>query len=91
MPKNKTRLPDRFDTIDQIQDFWDTHSSADFWDEMTDVDMELSPELREKIELNRLYRLLGLEDKQIHKIEQKAQTAHLPTRQLISRWVLEHV
>ena len=41
--KNKDEIPEEFETIEQIQDFWDTHSTADYWDEMEDMEMELSP------------------------------------------------
>jgi hypothetical protein len=45
MTKSKDEIPEEFETIEQIQDFWDTHSTADYWDEMEDVEMELSPKL----------------------------------------------
>jgi len=37
MPENK--LPENFNSIDYMQDFWDTHSSAGYWTEMEDVDL----------------------------------------------------
>jgi hypothetical protein len=40
---NKDEIPEEFEIIEQIQDFWDTHSTADYWDEMEDMEMELSP------------------------------------------------
>jgi hypothetical protein len=57
MPEN--RLPKEFKSIAEIQDFWDTHSSADYWDEMEDVDLQHSPVLQAKLELKKLYRLLN--------------------------------
>ena len=37
-------LPENFESLDEFWDFWDTHSSADFEDEMEDVNavIELS-------------------------------------------------
>ena len=47
-------------TIEEIADFWDTHSLADYWDETHEVDFEvriqrkcritLTPEIYEKIQ-----------------------------------------
>lgn len=89
MPENK--LPEEFKSITEIQSFWDTHSSADYWDEMEDVDLQLSPALQAKLEIKKLYRLLSLSSEQIAAIESKAQIANTNSKQLISTWVLERV
>lgn len=91
MPKNKTPLPQHFTSIEEIQEFWERHSSADYWDEMSDVEMSLSPELQTQLELKKLYRLLGLSAQQIAAIEATAAQKHVASRQLLSQWVLEHV
>lgn len=91
MSKNDASIPTEFHSIEDIQNFWDSHSSADFWDEMQDVDFELAPALQLKLELKRLYRILGFSDTQITEIEAKAKAANMSSRQLISKWVLEHV
>ena len=49
--KSKDRIPEQFQSIEEIQEFWDTHSSADYWDEMDDIEMQLSPALKSKLEL----------------------------------------
>jgi len=89
MPENK--LPEEFKSIAEIQNFWDTHSSADYWDEMEDADLQLSPALQTKLELKKLYRLLSLSSEQIAAIESRAKMANMNSKQLISTWVLEHV
>ena len=89
MPENK--IPEEFESVAEVQDFWDTHSSAEYWDEMMDVDMQLSPALQAKLELRKLYRLLNLSHSQIAAIENKARNENINGKQLISKWVLEHV
>ncbi|MDQ1328660.1 MAG: hypothetical protein QG641_1945 [Candidatus Poribacteria bacterium] len=91
MQKNKDEIPEEFETIEQIQDFWDTHSTADYWDEMEDVEMELSPALKSKIELRKLYHLLGLSNEQVASIENEAKIENIDSRKLISKWILEHI
>ncbi len=91
MSKNKRQIPDTFNSHEEIQDFWEHHSTADFWDEMADVEMELSPDLKSRIELKKLYRILGLSPGQIVEIEEKAKSENTNSKQLICKWVLEHI
>jgi len=89
MPENK--LPEEFKSIAEIQNFWNTHSSADYRDEMEDVDLQLSPVLQAKLELKKLYRLLNFSPEQIDVIETKARIENTNSKRLISKWILEHV
>ena len=91
MPKNKRMIPEEFASFEEIQEFWDTHSTADYWDDMYDVELQLSPSLQAKLDAKKLYRLLGLSSQQIGMIEQEARREQTNTRQLIAHWVLEHV
>ncbi len=91
MARNKARIPEEFKTIEEIQDFWDEHSTAEYWDEMEDVDMRLSPELMLKIELERLYKILEFTPEQIAEIEAKAKKENISGKQLIYKWVSEHI
>ena len=88
---SKDEIPEKFESLEQIQDFWDTHSTADYWDEMEDVEMELSPALKSKIELRKLYHLLGLSNEQVDSIENEARIENIDSIKLISKWILEHI
>ena len=87
----KNRLPEEFKSIAEIQNFWETNSSANYWDEMEDVDLQLSPALQAKLELKKLYHLLNFSPEQIDAIETKARIENTNSKQLISKWILEHV
>lgn len=91
MQRNKNIIPEEFKSIDEIQEFWDEHSTADYWDEMEDVELQLSPDFKARLELKKLYRLLDFSDKQIALIEMKAKQEELNSKQLIQKWILEHV
>lgn len=90
MPENRRELPN-FNSYEEAVEFFDTHSISDYWDEMEEVEMELSPALKEKLEHKRFYRWLGLSDEQIQAIEQEAEAKRLSSKQLISQWILEHI
>lgn len=91
MAKRKTPLPEEFASIEEVQEFWDTHSTADYREEMEDVDMQLSPKLRAKFETGKLYRLLGLSAQQVAVLEREADRRRMNVKQIITRWVHEHL
>lgn len=41
MKKSRHPLPEHFDDLEQAAEFWDTHDSADYEDQMTDVECEV--------------------------------------------------
>ncbi len=90
MQKNRTPIPEEFHSIEDVQDFWNTHSSADYWDDMEDVEMNLSPALKTRLETKKIYNLLRLSERQIKKIEKTAKFEKMGSLQLISKWVVEH-
>ncbi len=40
-PAPKDVLPDDFQTVEELSDFWDTHSSADYEDDMEPVEAQI--------------------------------------------------
>ena len=81
MPGTKTPFPKEFASLEDIQEFWDTYSTADYWDEMRDGEIELSPTLRANLELKKLYHLLGLSPQEISTIEREAKREQTDSRQ----------
>ena len=72
MKKGKDKIPEEFKSIEEIQNFWDTHSTSDYLDEMEDIKMDLSFPLKSKLELKKLYnfpRLLNATPEQRQKYE----------------------
>lgn len=43
---NRDPLPDEFESLEAAGEFWDTHSAADYWDEMEEVEIEIEPTRR---------------------------------------------
>ena len=87
MAEYKSPLPEESASIEEVQEFWDIHSTADYQEEMEDVD----PKLRAKFESGRLYRLLGLSAQQVAVLEKEAEWRSTNARQIITRWVHEHL
>ena len=80
MLENRELDPARFNSIEEIQNFCAEHSAADYWNEIEDLDLQLSPDFKVKLELKKLYRLLGFSNKQIEEIETKEKQENLDSR-----------
>ena len=52
--KNKVRdpMPPPDSTLEEIGEFWDTHSLADYWDETHEVEIDGRPEIQIRIRPN---------------------------------------
>ena len=88
---NRTPIPEEFASAEEAGEFWDHHSTADYDDLMEDVEMELSPSLRSRLERKKAYRLFGFSEEQIDKIEARAKNENTDGIQLMSRWILAHI
>jgi hypothetical protein len=40
----KQGIPEQFESLKEAGEFWDTHSAADYWDDMEDVEIEFDLE-----------------------------------------------
>ena len=76
-------MPGETATIEEIIAFWDTHSTADYEDEMEDVHFEL--DIREEIYVVRLVPELA------SMIGRKAKSRGVTTETLVNLWLVEKV
>ena len=73
---SKDPIPEHFNSAEEAGEFWDTHSAADYWDEMEDVDVEFN--LQEQVFLvpvtHRIY----------YQIKQKAEGQGRPIAEIVN-------
>ncbi len=74
-------LPENFDTIDDFWNFWDTHSSADYEDEMETVDVEVD------IDSRKMY--CAISNDLLTRVRAYARRQGCSTETLINLWVQE--
>lgn len=74
-------MPDESADIEEIIAFWDTHSTADYEDEMEDVDLEM--DLQEELFVVRLVPELA------DVIGRKAKARGVTTETLVNLWLAE--
>lgn len=69
-------------TLDEIADFWDTHSVADYWDETEEVEFEVRAVRRRRVTL----------DPDVYqKIEAQARIRGLLPETLVNLWLTERL
>lgn len=61
-------IPQEFRTLEEAGKFWDTHSAADYWDEMEDVEMDVDIKSRRFVVL--------LDDAIYRAAQQRAKAKH---------------
>ena len=69
-------------TLEEIADFWDSHSLDEYWDETHEVDFEVRAERRRRITL----------DPDIYaRIEAQAHTRGVSAETLVNLWLAERL
>ena len=69
-------------TLDEIADFWDTHSLSDYWDQTQEVEFEVRAKRRQRVTLDpELYA----------RIEAQARVRGISPETLINMWLAERL
>jgi hypothetical protein len=81
---NETQLSSisRADSYEAIGEFWDTHSSADYWDQGYDVEFEIRVPRRHSV---------NIEAEAFERIATEAQQRGVTSEMLINLWVAERL
>ena len=79
MTNEKTSSISRTETIEQIADFWDTHSLADYADRVKEVEMTFDSAVRRPV--------VGVEPELLEALRQIAKTRHISTQTLVNLWL----
>jgi hypothetical protein len=70
------------ETLDEIAEFWDTHSLADYWDETQEVEFEVRAKRRRRVPLDPdLYA----------QIETQARVRGISPETLVNLWLIERL
>jgi hypothetical protein len=87
MPRSKSHarqqesLPENFESIDEFQEFWDTHSSADYEELMEDVEVDID------IRSSRVYCAVAKD--LLAQLRAQARRQGVSTETLINLWLRE--
>jgi predicted DNA binding CopG/RHH family protein len=83
MSTRKKRLPDVTDwTAKQIHEFWKTHSSADYWDETEDIEVDVHRRPRQPVSVK-------LSEEDVEFLKQMAAEKGMGYTTLLRVWIKE--
>ncbi len=74
-------LPDDFQTVEELSDFWDTHSSADYEDDMEPVEAQID------LSSSKVYCPVAKD--LVRQVRQQARQQGVSTETLINLWLQE--
>ena len=81
MDKKRSPMPPPNATPEEIGEFWDTHSLADYWDETNEVDFQVN--------LNPNYNLVPVEREIAEQIKAHATKQGVSPEKLVNFWLRE--
>ena len=71
----KAPIPEHFHSAEEAGEFWDTHSAADYWDEMEEVEMEF--------DLQKRIFLVPVVDRIYYRVKQRAEMERRSLEEMI--------
>ena len=70
------------ETLDEIAEFWDTHSLADYWDQTREVEFEVRAKRRRRVVL----------DPEVYeRVEAQARMRGIQPETLVNLWLMERL
>jgi predicted DNA binding CopG/RHH family protein len=76
MNVDKQAVP-KFSSYDEIAEFWETHSTADYWDQTHAVEFEIAPQARRQY-------LVAVDPDLLMRIQQLAQRRGITTESFVN-------
>lgn len=77
MEENESRQIPDMNSYDEIAEFWDTHSLADYWDQTEPAEFEISQDLRRRF-------LVAVDPGVLKRIQRVARMRGLSTESLVN-------
>ncbi|MBN1508496.1 MAG: hypothetical protein JW955_16725 [Sedimentisphaerales bacterium] len=80
-PARKDVLPESFETLEELSDFWDTHSTADYEEDMEPVEVEVD------LSSSKVYCPVAKD--LLRQVRRQARQQGVSTETLINLWLQE--
>lgn len=73
-----------FSSYEEVSEFWDTHSLADFWDETEEVEFQIAPDARRRY-------LVAIDPTILQRVQRLARGRGLSTESLVNLFLEQHL
>lgn len=82
--KTKDPIPGKEASRDEVAAFWDTHSAADYWDELRPIKVRVAKNLSEGITIR-------FDEKTLSRLRNKAEKKGIGPTTLARMWILDRL
>ncbi len=83
MPKSKPSKLPRFESLDELVEFFDTHDMGEYWEGMPKASFE--------IDLKKNTHFVSIEAGLAERLAQIAKARRMPSEQLVNLWLKEKI
>jgi len=83
MAKSKSKTLPKFESLDKLVEFFDTHDMGDYWDQM--------PEASFEVNIKRRKHLVAIDEEIILKLNEIAKSKKVSSEKLINTWLKEKI
>jgi len=81
MTRNKTKQLPKFESLDKLVEFLETHDTSEYWDQM--------PEVQFDIDIKKRTHLVALEEDLANEVTEIARAKKTSSQALINSWIKE--
>jgi CopG antitoxin of type II toxin-antitoxin system len=83
MVRSKSKTLPKFESLDELVEFFDTHDMGEYWDEM--------PEASFDINIKKRKHLVAIDEEIIPKLNEIAKSKKVSSEKLINSWLKEKI
>ncbi len=83
MVRSKSKTLPKFESLDELVEFFDTHDMGEYWDEM--------PEASFDINIKKRKHLVAIDEEIIPKLNEIAKSRKVSSEKLINSWLKEKI
>lgn len=83
MRRSKSKTPPKFRSLDELVDFFDTHDTGEYWDQMQEANFT--------VEIKGRKHLVALDEEIIPKLNEIAKSRKVSSQKLVNAWLKEKI
>ena len=83
MAKSKSKPLPRFESVNELVEFFDSHDMGEYWDQMPEIDFEITIETRKH--------LVAIDEEIIPRLNEIAKSKKVSSARLINTWLREKI
>lgn len=83
MTKSKSKLLPKFESVNELVEFFDSHDMGEYWDQMPEVDFEINLKTRKH--------LVAIDEEIIPRLNEIAKSKKVSSASLINTWLREKI